>query len=96
MEVSFAGTVIEWRGPAPYHFVRLPEDVADVLADVAKAVTYGWGMVPVDLTIGDTTSYTALWPKDGSYLLPLKDALRRAEGIELSDEIEVHLSVRGL
>lgn len=39
VEFDFSGTVIEWRGPAPYHFIALPDWVADQIAVVARAVT---------------------------------------------------------
>jgi hypothetical protein len=93
MELEFTDAVFEWRGPAPYHFVRVPEDDALVIQDVAAAVTYGWGMIPVAVTIGDTTMTTALWPKDGSYYVPLKDRLRNAEGIALGDVVTVRLRI---
>ena len=93
MELEFTDTVFEWRGPAPYHFVRVPDDEADELRDVAAAVTYGWGMIPVAVTVGGTTLSTALWPKDGSYVVPLKDAIRKPEGIGLGDVITVRLRI---
>lgn len=95
MELEFTDTVFEWRGPAPYHFVRVPEDEADELRHVAAAVTYGWGMIPVVVTVGATTLTTALWPHDGSYVVPLKDALRRPEGIGLGDVVTVRLEIEG-
>lgn len=91
MELEFAGTVFEWRGPAPYHFVRVPDDDAAVIQDVASAITYGWGMIPCSVTVGATTLTTALWPKQGSYVVPLKDRLRRAEQIGLGDVVTVRL-----
>jgi hypothetical protein len=93
VELEVTGTVFEWRGPAPYHFVRVPEDLAAQIQDVAAAITYGWGMIPCSVTVGATTVTTALWPKDGSYYVPLKDRLRRAEGIELDDVVAVRLSL---
>jgi hypothetical protein len=93
MELEFTDTVFEWRGPAPYHFVSVPEDDALVIQDVAAAVTYGWGMIPVAVTIGDTTMTTALWPKEGTYYVPLKDRLRDAEGIGLGDVVTVRLRI---
>ena len=91
---EFAAEVFEWRGPAPYHFVALPADLASEIAEDASAVTYGWGMVPVSARIGDTAFTTSLWPKSGTYYLPLKDAVRDVEGIDLGDVIEVSLRVR--
>jgi len=91
MELEFTDTVFEWRGPAPYHFLRLPEDEATLVEELAAGLTYGWGMVPVAVTVGKTTWTTSLWPKDGSYVVPLKDKVRRAEGISLGDVVTVRL-----
>lgn len=93
VDLEVTGEVWEWRGPAPYHFVTVPGDEAELLRETASAVTYGWGMIPVTLRIGPTTSTTALWPKDGGYVVPLKTALRRAEGIGLGDVVTVALHV---
>jgi len=82
MNLDVSGTVIEWRGPSPFHFLPIVGDDADAIASVAADVTYGWGMVPVAATIGSTWFRTSLWPKDGGYLLPLKDAVRRSESIQ--------------
>lgn len=82
-----------WRGPAPYHFVTVPEAEAAAIADVASAVTYGWGMIPAAVRVGDTDFTTALWPKNGGYIVPLKDAVRRAESIDVDDIVEVTLSI---
>jgi hypothetical protein len=50
-------------------------------------------MVPVRARIGATEWSTALTPRDGRYLLPLKAAVRRAEGLEDGDTVAVELSV---
>lgn len=93
--LAFAGPVVHWRGPAPFHFVRVPPDEAELIASLAPVVSYGWGMIPVAARIGGTEWTTSLWPKDGSYLLPVRDAVRRAEGIDLDDVVEVVLDVIG-
>lgn len=93
--LEFSGPVFEWRGPAPFHFVRVPPDEADLIDSLAPLVSYGWGMIPVSVRIGATAWTTSLWPKDGSYLLPLRDAVRRAEAIELDDIVEVVMDVVG-
>lgn len=93
MELEFSGEVWWWRGPAPFHFITVPADEAEAIATIAPLVTYGWGMVPVGVGIGGTRWTTALWPKDGGYVVPLKDFVRRDEGIELGDVVSVSLTV---
>jgi hypothetical protein len=93
VEIEFTGPVFTWRGPAPHHFVAVPEAEAAALDDARAAVTYGWGMVPVTVRIADHVWATSLWPKDGVYLVPLKVAARRAVGIEVGDVVTVHLTV---
>lgn len=94
VEFEFAGELWFWRGPAPWHFVTVPEEWCVALADVAELVSYGWGMIPVTVTIGSSTWATALWPKDGSYLVPIKAAVREARGLELGDRPVVQVAVR--
>ena len=92
MEIEFSGEVVEWRGPAPFHFVRLPLDAAD-LGDEVKAEVVYWGLVPVRARIGDTEFTTSMFPHEETWFLPVKDAVRRAEGVGLGDVVDVRLSV---
>jgi hypothetical protein len=92
MDFEFDGPVIEWRGPAPYYFVRIPEDESADIKAAATGLEY-WGQVPVAVRIGGTEFRTALFPKGGCYLLPLKDAVRKAVGIELDEVLTVELDV---
>lgn len=96
MEVELTAEVWHWRGPAPFHFVTVPDDASRGLQAVAELVTYGWGMIPVTARIGRTEWTTSLFPKDGRYLVPLKDRVRAAEGIEVGDVVTVRLAVRGI
>lgn len=93
MELEFVGEVIEWRGPAPFYYVVIPEDESDAIASVATAFTYGWGVIPVRAAVAGTTFTTSLFPRNGGYLLPLKDAVRRPAGIDVGDRVEVELSL---
>jgi hypothetical protein len=79
MDLEFSGEVWFWKGPAPHHFVSVPDEECSVLESVAAAVSYGWT--------------TSLWPKDGGYVVPLKAAVRAAEKIELGDRATVVLTV---
>ena len=56
-------------------------------------VTYGWGVIPVKVRIGRTDFTTSLFPKGDLYLVPVKVAVRRAEGLELGDQVKVSLSL---
>jgi hypothetical protein len=94
ISVEFAGEVWHWRGPAPFFFVTVPDDASAEIHDVAAEVTYGWGMIPVRARIGETRWTTALFPKDGCYVVPLKDAVRTAEAIDVGDTVSVRLDVR--
>ena len=93
MDLTFSGVVFEWRGPSPYHFVAVPDAEVELIAEVASMVSYGWGVIPATVTSGATTFSTSLFPKNGGYLVPLKDAVRRAERIVIGDVIEVRLSL---
>ncbi|NJP31067.1 DUF1905 domain-containing protein [Micromonospora thermarum] len=93
MQLEFDGEVWFWRGPAPHHFVTVPESDCTALAAVAPAVSYGWGMVPVTVRIGETRWTTSLFPKDGRYVVPLKAAVRRAEALDVGDRVTVRLTV---
>ena len=90
MEWAFDGEIIEWRGPAPYFFVAMSESDSAELKEEARSLIY-WGQVPVHVQIGDTEFRTALFPKAGRYLVPLKDAVRTAEGITEGDVVAVVL-----
>ena len=94
MSFTVVGEVFEWRGPAPFHFVALSAAQAAEMSEMAREVTYGWGMIPVTGRVGRTSFATSLWPKEGTYYVPLKDAVRSAEGIELGDELVVELELR--
>ena len=65
----------------------------DDFAAVARDLTYGWGVVPVRGRIGSTSFRTSLFPKDGTYLIPIKAAVRAAEGLEVGDRIAVALTM---
>ena len=79
LSMRFSGELWYWRGPAPFYFVTVPEPHSGRIRDIAGRVTYGWGMIPVRARIGETDWYTAMFAKDGGYVLPVKTVVRRAE-----------------
>ena len=91
MELEFTSTAIEWRGPAPFVFLPVPADESELIAESASELTYGWGVIPVEATIGGTTFTTSLFPREGRYLLPIKVAVQRAEGVGVGDAMTVRM-----
>jgi hypothetical protein len=73
VNLEFIGEVWFWRGPSPYHFVPVPPDESTQIQAMAARVTYGSGMIPVEVRIGSTAWVTSLFLKDGGYVVPLKD-----------------------
>ena len=93
MHLEFDGELWYWRGPSPYHFVTVPDELCGELEAASALVSYGWGMVPVTARIGGTEWATSLFPKDGGYVVPVKDRVRRGEDLAVGDTVRVGLSV---
>jgi Domain of unknown function (DUF1905) len=93
---SFEADVYYWRGPSPFFFVAVPPHHAEELRQLARVVSYGWGMVPVEAKISDVGFTTSLFPKDETYLLPLKVAVRRKANITAGDRIGVEMTVQAV
>jgi hypothetical protein len=66
-----------------------------VVRDLAPAVTYGWGMIPVEVRLGRSRWRTSLFPRDGGYVLPLRDSVRDKEKIAIDDAVHIRLAVLG-
>jgi hypothetical protein len=50
----------------------------------------------VNATIAEVNFDTSLFPRDGTYLLPLKAAVRQQIGVTVDDEVEVELAIGGV
>jgi hypothetical protein len=94
MNLRFIGEMWFWKGPAPWHFITVPEHECGELEATSASVTYGWGMIPVMARIGASEWKTSLFPKDGRYLVPVKAWVRTAESLQLGDMVTVLLTVR--
>ena len=74
-------------------FVDLPTDVADEILDTAGGRARGFGSLRVEVRIGSTVWRTSICPGANTYALPLKKAVRRAEGLDPGDLATIHLTV---
>lgn len=93
VDIEFSGEIWFWKGPAPWHFVTVPEEECRDLEATAASVSYGWGMIPVTARIGETRWKTSLFPKDGRYVVPVKTNVRTAERLDVGDFVTVGLTV---
>jgi hypothetical protein len=92
MVIEFVGEVIYWRGPAPFYFVAMPEAESAELKGMAHLLTYGWGVIPVTVQCDAVTWTTSLFPKNGLYLVPVKNDVRKATGLQEGDLAELTLT----
>lgn len=91
----FAAELWEWDGPAAWHFVSLPEDVADDIEERFGHSAGGFGSLRVEVRVGGTTWRTSVFPDKtrATYLLPVKKAVRSAEGLAPGSAVQVALTV---
>ncbi|UZX04955.1 DUF1905 domain-containing protein [Arthrobacter sp. CDRTa11] len=89
-----------WHIPeeAGWHFLTLPVDIAEDVRDDAGSLSKGFGSIRVSAEISGHTWQTSLFPdsKSGSYLLPVKKAVRDAARISAGDDVAVRFEVHGV
>lgn len=99
LSFNFQGECWLWAGEkAAWHFIRLPQEKSAEIKFFNENLhekKRGWGAVRVEVTIGKTTWQTSIFPdaKSGSYLLPTKSSVRKAEGFAAGDLVEVQLHI---
>ncbi len=94
-EFEFESTLIEWRGPAPFFFLPVPAEMSLEIKELAKTLSYGWGVVPVKALIADTDFKTSLFPREGLFMVPIKEIVRRANQLEVGQQVSVKLVLGG-
>lgn len=95
MTYSFCARLWLHAGDAGWHFVTLPADVADDIEEMTAPTRRGFGSVRVEVTVGATTWRTSLFPDTTaeSYLLPMRQQVRRAEGLAVGDEVQIRIGL---
>ena len=93
--IEFCNVLWYWRGPAPFYFLTVPVTHTPQIKEMERLVTYGWGMIPATVRIGNTEWTTALFPKDGAYIVPIKTKVRKAEGLEEGDSVSAVIEIGG-
>lgn len=92
---TFTGTVWLWQGDSAWHFVSLPEDIADEIADLMEGRLRGFGSVRVEATSKQTAWRTSIFPdtKHGTYILPLKKQVRQELALSEGSRVKVTIQV---
>jgi len=95
MTYAFEAAVWEWSSKTSWFFVSLPEDEADEIEERFGRRAAGFGSIRVEVTIGSSTWRTSLFPSNEqkTYVLPLKKAVRTAEGLGPGSVAAVELVV---
>ena len=78
-----------------WYFVSVPKKESDAIRVEFGKVARGWGSHRVEVKVGKAKWRTSIFPesKTGVYLLPLKAAVRKSEGIFEKDEIAYRITI---
>lgn len=95
MAYRFTAPLWRWKGDSAWHFITLPFDQSDEIDERTTATQGGFGSVKVRVTVGRTTWTTSLFPssEQKSYILPVKAAVRKNEGLAEGDLVAVALEL---
>jgi hypothetical protein len=93
--IEFDGEIFRWeaRADSAWFFTAVPPELSDDIREIPRP-TRGFGSVRVRARIGRSAWATSIFPSsDGSYVLPLKKAVRDAESLVDGGPVSVHLEV---
>ncbi len=89
------------KAPASWHFLTIEGEIAEAIHALAlmrrleSGRRRGWGAMKVKARIGDSEWETSVFPDKsrGGWLLPVKAAVRKAEGLLAGDDVVVKLAL---
>ena len=95
--MQFRAKLWRYNGKAVWYFLTLPKGLSAEIKALHGLGGSAWGSLRVNASIGSTQWKTSIFPdsKAGAYLLPVKAAVRRAEGIDDGDSVKVTLGLAG-
>ncbi len=93
---NLSSRVIVYPGFAAWRFIHLNKQTSAEIKKNFGAHAAGFGSIRVTVRIGKTSWDTSIFPdkKSGTYLLPLKAKVRRAEGIDDEDTVPFSIRIR--
>jgi hypothetical protein len=92
---EFDSEVWRYEADAAWHFLTVPDDISDDIEERTRGQRRGFGSVRVLVSIGDTTWATSVFPdtKRGAYILPVKQEVRRLEGLSAGSRVRLRLEL---
>jgi hypothetical protein len=91
LDQEVTAPLVDWRGPAPFYFLKLEEQVAKEILQVVKDLTYGWGVIPVKVQIDKTEFETSIFQRENTLYVPVKMAARLSSGVVLGQQVRARL-----
>ena len=86
---SFTSSLWRWAARKDaWFFLTVPPDISDEIEAIPRPPR-GFGGVRVEVTVGRTTWQTSIFPGGDGYVLPMKRAVLKKEGIEEGDLVDV-------
>lgn len=85
--------LFKWQGKGAWFFVRIEKETAEIIKDNFGMYAVGFGSLPVNATLGNSTWKTSIFPDKGTYLLPIKSQIRKAENIKEGDTLNINLEI---
>ena len=92
-EFKTSGELFEWRGPAPYYFVKVDPKTSSLIKQRARQHSYGWGVLHVNGEISGIKIETALIPQNELYYFPIKNAIRIPLDLQLDDTVKIKFNL---
>jgi hypothetical protein len=92
---EFTADLWRWKPDGSWVFLSLPADVSEEIRQQPRPPRPGFGSIRVRVTIGGSTWKTSIFPDStsGCYVLPVKRAVRTAEGVDVGDAVDVRLEL---
>lgn len=93
MELEFTAEIWEWSGQGAWFFVSLPQEYYVEIKSLTSSPKRGFGSVKVEAIVGKTSWRTSIFPdsKSGTYLLPIKKAIRKGENLNVGDAVSTKI-----
>lgn len=94
---DFTAPLWEWDAKASWFFVTVPVEISDEIDARTHGLTNGFGSVRVRVRVGGSEWMTSVFPdsKQQAYVLPIKKAVRAAEGIAPGDDVRARIELVG-